>query len=43
MPAVQVEPLTGLGPQEQELLARPDLAQRVGKAIAAGIRRFFSG
>jgi N-acetylmuramoyl-L-alanine amidase len=43
MPAVQVEPLTGLGPREQELLARPDLAPRVGRAVAAGVRRFFSG
>jgi N-acetylmuramoyl-L-alanine amidase len=43
MPAVQVEPLTGLGPREQELLARPDLASRVARAVAAGVRRFFSG
>lgn len=42
MPAVQVEPLTGLGPREQELLAEPDLGPRVGRAVAAGVRRFFS-
>jgi N-acetylmuramoyl-L-alanine amidase len=43
MPAVQVEPLTGVGPRERELLRRPDLADRVGRAVAAGVRRFFSG
>lgn len=43
MPAVQVEPLTGVGDRERELLARPDLAARVGRAVAAGVRRFFSG
>jgi N-acetylmuramoyl-L-alanine amidase len=43
MPAVQVEPLTGLGPREKELLAQPDLAPRVGRAVATGVRRFFSG
>jgi N-acetylmuramoyl-L-alanine amidase len=43
MPAVQVEPLTGVGPREQEMLGRPDLAARVGRAVAAGVRRFFSG
>jgi N-acetylmuramoyl-L-alanine amidase len=42
MPAVQVEPLTGVGPREQEILSRPDLASRVGRAVAAGVRRFFS-
>jgi N-acetylmuramoyl-L-alanine amidase len=43
MPAVQVEPLTGVGPREQEMLTRPDLAARVGRAVATGVRRFFSG
>ena len=42
MPAVQVEPLTGVGPREKAILARPDLASRVGRAIAMGVRRFFS-
>ena len=41
MPAVQVEPLTTIGPREQELLELPDLAERVGRAVATGVRRFF--
>jgi N-acetylmuramoyl-L-alanine amidase len=43
MPAVQVEPLTGSGSREQALLERADLPPRVGRAVAAGVRRFFSG
>jgi N-acetylmuramoyl-L-alanine amidase len=43
MPAVQVEPLTGTGEKEQEILSDPDLASRVARAVAAGVGRFFSG
>jgi N-acetylmuramoyl-L-alanine amidase len=43
MPAVQVEPLTGTGPRHEALLERPDLAHRIGRAVATGVRRFFSG
>jgi N-acetylmuramoyl-L-alanine amidase len=41
MPAVQVE--LSVGPPEEDVLARPDVADRVGRAVAAGVRRFFSG
>jgi N-acetylmuramoyl-L-alanine amidase len=43
MPAVQVEPLTGTGEQEQKMLSDPDLPSRVARAVAAGVGRFFSG
>jgi N-acetylmuramoyl-L-alanine amidase len=43
MPAVQVEPLTGTGAQEQKMLTDPDLPSRVARAVAAGVGRFFSG
>jgi len=43
MPAVQVEPLTGTGEREVEMLGDPDLPTRVAHAVAAGVRRFFSG
>jgi N-acetylmuramoyl-L-alanine amidase len=43
MPAVQVEPLTGRGEREEELLRDPDLPTRVARAVAAGVGRFFSG
>jgi N-acetylmuramoyl-L-alanine amidase len=43
MPAVQVEPLTGMGDQEQKMLTDPDLPARVARAVAAGVSRFFSG
>jgi N-acetylmuramoyl-L-alanine amidase len=42
MPAVQVEPLTGASERDRTLLAQPDLPSRVGRAVAAGVRRFFS-
>lgn len=42
MPAVQVEPLTGAGPREQEMLADPELPARIGHAVTGGVRRFFS-
>jgi N-acetylmuramoyl-L-alanine amidase len=42
MPAVQVEPLTGTDERARSLLAEPDLPRRVGRAVAAGVRRFFS-
>jgi N-acetylmuramoyl-L-alanine amidase len=43
MPAVQVEPLTGMGEQEQKMLSDPDLPSRVARAVAAGVGRYFSG
>jgi N-acetylmuramoyl-L-alanine amidase len=43
MPAVQVEPLTGIGDQEHELLNDPALPFRLARAVAAGVGRFFSG
>jgi N-acetylmuramoyl-L-alanine amidase len=43
MPAVQVEPLTGTGEREEEMLRDPALATRVARAVAAGVGRFFSG
>lgn len=43
MPAVQVEPLTGSGEREQQLLRDPELPRRVARAVAAGVGRFFSG
>ena len=43
MPAVQVEPFTGAGRREEELLRNPDLPTRVARAVAAGVGRFFSG
>ena len=43
MPAVQVEPLTGTGDREVEMMRDPDLPTHVARAVAAGVRRFFSG
>ena len=43
MPAVQVEPITGTGPRDDELRRDPDLPRRVARAVAAGVGRFFSG
>ena len=43
MPAVQVEPLSITNQREAELLADPAFAMRVGRAVGAGVRRFFSG
>ncbi|MCD6020543.1 MAG: N-acetylmuramoyl-L-alanine amidase [Actinomycetia bacterium] len=43
MPAVQVEPFTGAGRQEERLLREPDLPTRVARAVAVGVGRFFSG
>ena len=43
MPAVQVEPLTGIGDREHELLNDPALPFRLARAVAAGVGRFFSG
>ena len=43
MPAVQVEPFTGAGQQEEELLRDPDLPARLARAVAVGVGRFFSG
>ena len=43
MPAVQVEPFTGAGGREEELLRDPDLPTRVARAVAVGVGRFFSG
>jgi N-acetylmuramoyl-L-alanine amidase len=42
MPAVQVEPLTADTDRARELLADERFPARVGRAIAAGVRRFFA-
>jgi N-acetylmuramoyl-L-alanine amidase len=42
MPAVQVEPLTADTDRARELLADERFPTRVGRAIAAGVRRFFA-
>jgi N-acetylmuramoyl-L-alanine amidase len=41
MPAVQVEPAFLTNEREAALIADPMFAQRVGRAVAAGIRRYF--
>ncbi len=41
MPAVQIEPLFVTNEDEAELIADPAFPQRVGRAVAAGVRRFF--
>jgi N-acetylmuramoyl-L-alanine amidase len=43
MPAVIVEPASVTNPREAELLDTPDVAVRVGSAVATGVRRFFRG
>lgn len=43
MPAVQVEAVTGRSEREAAILADPELPTRVGRAVAAGVRRYFSG
>lgn len=41
MPAVQIEPLFVTNEHEAHLLADTAFASRVGRAVAAGVRRFF--
>ena len=41
MPAVQVEPCFLTNSKEAELLANPDFRERVARAIADGVERFF--
>lgn len=41
MPAVQIEPLFVTNAHDAQLLADPAFASRVGRAVAAGVRRFF--
>jgi N-acetylmuramoyl-L-alanine amidase len=43
MPAVQVEAVSGSSEREAAILADPELPSRVGRAVAAGVRRYFSG
>ncbi len=43
MPAVQVEPVFATNAVEAALLADPAFADRVGRAVATGVRRFFRG
>ena len=43
MPAVQVEAVSGSSEREAAILADPELPARVGRAIASGVRRYFSG
>jgi N-acetylmuramoyl-L-alanine amidase len=41
MPAVQVEPLHLTNVRERSMLVEPDVPARVGRAVAAGARRWF--
>lgn len=43
MPAIQIEPLFVTNRLEAELIADPTFVDRVGFAVAAGVRRFFAG
>ncbi len=42
MPAVQVEPAFVTNARERALIDDPVFAERVGRAVASGIRRFFA-
>lgn len=42
MPAVQIEPLFVTNQREAAMIADPAFLTRVGRAVAAGVRRFFS-
>jgi N-acetylmuramoyl-L-alanine amidase len=42
MPAVQVEPASITNEHEAALIADPPFTERVGRALAAGIKRFFA-
>jgi N-acetylmuramoyl-L-alanine amidase len=41
MPAVQIEPLFVTNREEAAVIAGPEFATRVGRAVASGVRRFF--
>jgi N-acetylmuramoyl-L-alanine amidase len=41
MTAVQIEPLFITNEDEARMIADPEFAGRVGRAVAAGVRRFF--
>jgi N-acetylmuramoyl-L-alanine amidase len=41
MPAVLIEPLFGTNRDEAVVIADPEFAARVGRAVAGGVRRFF--
>jgi len=43
MPAVQIEPAFITNEREAALIGDPVFAERVGRAVAAGVRRFFAG
>ena len=43
MPAVQVEPVFITNAVEAALLVDPEFGGRIGRAVAAGVRRFFAG
>lgn len=43
MPAVLVEPASLTNEREAALIDDPAFAERVGRAVAAGVRRFFAG
>lgn len=43
MPAVQIEPASLTNSHEASLIDDPEFTDRVGRAIAAGVRRFFAG
>ena len=43
MPAVQVEPVYDPGKDRLTLLSDPSFSERVGRAVARGLRDFFTG
>ena len=43
MPAVQIEPAFLTNTKEASLIDEPRFSDRVGRAVAAGVRRFFAG
>jgi N-acetylmuramoyl-L-alanine amidase len=43
MPAVRIEPASLTNAREASLISDPLFADRVGRAVAAGVRRFFAG
>jgi N-acetylmuramoyl-L-alanine amidase len=43
MPAVQIEPLFVTNEREAAVIGEPGFAERIGHAVASGVRRFFSG
>jgi N-acetylmuramoyl-L-alanine amidase len=43
MPAIQIEPLFVSNSREAEVIGEPDFPDRLARAVAAGVARFFAG